>query len=61
MEEIIIEDVECGKSKITKKFDDAGVLIRQDVEIIVDPDKVPGLRGLANLIGGLDGSGLQNN
>jgi hypothetical protein len=60
MEEIIIEDVECGKSKTTKKFDDAGVLIRQDVEIIVDPDKVPGLRGLVNLIGGLDGNHSSN-
>lgn len=58
-EEIEIQDVNCGKAKITRTFDDENVLVRQDVEIIVDPDKVPSLRGIAGALNGDNPSNLR--
>ncbi len=55
-----IQDVECGKAKTTRYFDEDNKLVRQDVEIIVDPDKVPGLRGIVNFAGEQHGDNSGN-
>lgn len=44
--EVTDEPVPCGTCRTTRYFDAAGTVIRQDIEILVDPDKVPGLSGI---------------
>lgn len=41
--EVTTSEVECGKSIVTKYFDADGKLVRQDTEIVVDPEKLPKL------------------
>jgi hypothetical protein len=39
--------VDCGEARITRYFDERNVMVRQDVEIIVDPEKLPKMGGVA--------------
>lgn len=46
--EITKQEVDCGQSIITKYFDSENKLVRQDCEIVVDPDKLPKLGAEVN-------------
>jgi len=46
--EISTEEVDCGKSITTRYFDADGNLVRQDIEIVVDPEKLPKLGAEVN-------------
>jgi hypothetical protein len=40
------EPVPCGTCITTTFFASDGEMVRQDIKVVVDPDKVPGLAGL---------------
>ena len=41
--EVVENPIPCGTRRVTSYFDESGKVVRQDVEIIVDPELIPKL------------------